>query len=100
MKNETRRAQWEDRLQQWRKSGLSQRAFARLHGLQARQMRYWTSVLTEPDQIVEMVPVRVKDETTANTSPSLTLHSPSGWRVTIPPNVPAGWLGELLQGLR
>lgn len=100
MANDARRALWMDRIQQWRESGLSQRAFARRHGLHSRQVSYWVARFTECDASAQLIPISVKHAAPDSQSPALTLHSPSGWTVTIPPSLPAAWLGALLQSLR
>lgn len=96
MADDARRALWMTRIQQWRESGLSQSAFARQYGFHSWQVSYWAA----RHNTAQMVPVSVKRRAPESPVPALTLHSPSGWIVTLPPNLPATWLGELLQRLQ
>lgn len=100
MANDALRALWMARIQQWRESGLTQSAFAQQHGFRSWQVSYWVARFTERNNTTPLVPVRVKRDAPDNQAPALTLHSPSGWTVTIPPSLPAAWLGELLRSLR
>ena len=43
MAGKEREALWQERVEQWGGSGLSQRAFALQHGYAVRQMGYWVS---------------------------------------------------------
>jgi len=89
---------WQERVVQWRASGLSQRAFAIKHGIPIRQVGYWVrrlrgGVPTAP----ALLPVRVVP-TIAAAAP-LSLRSEQGWTLTLPPDVPANWLAELMRAL-
>lgn len=97
---DARRTLWMERIQEWRTSGLTQRAYARQLGVPTHQVRYWVVRLGETNAAAQLVRISIKHRAPANQAAGLTLHSPSGWTVTMPPNLPAAWLGELLQALR
>jgi hypothetical protein len=96
MAEKERIALWLSTVEQWRASGLTQAAFARQQGLHKRQLNYWINRLTPSNGEPALVPVRIKREEIAR---DLQLLSPSGWRLTLAPDVPALWLIELLRGL-
>lgn len=94
-----REALWKGRVEQWRASGQSQRAFALEHGYSPRQMSYWlqrTGAGTMAP-VAKLLPVTVK--VNAPTLPALTLCSPGGWRITVPADLPPQVLTELLRCL-
>lgn len=97
MANEERVAQWEERIGQWRDSGLSQRAFALQHGFPARQFSYWVRRLSAPAPSATLLPLTVQRVTTI--APAVSLRSPSGWSVMLPPELPTSWIAELLRSL-
>lgn len=103
MAEDERRVLWRSRIQAWRASSLSKCAFAKLHGVPSWQVSYWTAQFPESGQsaAATLIPVRVKCVAVDSTpvEPMLTLHSPGGWKLTIAPQIPAAWLGSLLQSL-
>ena len=96
---DARIALWMERVQQWRESGLSQSAFAREHGFKSGLLSYWSIRLAEQPHITQLVPIIVKRDTEETLLPPLTLHSPGGWTVMLPANLPVAWLSTLLQHL-
>ncbi len=92
---------WEGRVQQWRGSGLSQRAFAIEQGWPTRQTNYWIRKLCSDvsDATPQLVPVSVKRGSPAETVPAVTLHGANGWRVEIAAGQSAAWLADLLRRL-
>lgn len=98
-----RRALWMERVQQWRASVLSQRAFAREHGFKSGLLSYWAIRLAEQPPAEQaanqLVPIIIKRDTEATPPPALTLRSPRGWTITLPPSLPVAWLGTQLQHL-
>lgn len=94
--NTERETLWQARVEQWRASGLSQRAFARQHGYRAQQMGYWVQRLSQ-EQAPAMVPATVRRD--AATSGAISLRGERGWSLTLPHDVPAAWLAELLRAL-
>jgi hypothetical protein len=79
-------------VQDWKASGLSQKAYARAHHFNASSFRYWISKSQEPDtcrpafiQLNNMVP------------PSIHIRYPHGVEVTLPMHVPADYIQILIQ---
>jgi hypothetical protein len=102
MKTSVRRELWKERVQQWRNSGLSQRAFALQHGWPIRQAGYWIRQLRDdvaPPAAMELIPVSIKRANVSVAEPAILLRGASGWSVEIPANQGAAWLADLLQRL-
>ena len=100
MVNSNRKSAWRERLFQWRASGMSQRAFAFQQGIPLRQVGYWARRL--PDAAMApapalLPPVRVAPAVA--TAVPLSLRSEQGWTLTLPSNVRASWLAELMRAL-
>lgn len=97
MANIEREALWQGRIERWRASGLSQRAFALQEGYPIRQVGYWVRRLSAAATMAELVPVTVQDAPTA--APAMKLRGPQGWSVELPPDTPVAWLADLLRRL-
>lgn len=97
MANTERAALWEERVAQWRDSGQSQRAFALNHGYPQRQLNYWARRLSMVDAAPSLLPLAIQRP--ASVAPAVSLRSPSGWTVTLPPALPTSWVAELLRAL-
>ena len=91
-----RKKEWQKLVTQWRASGLSQRAFALEHGVTQKQISYWSRSLTATTPLPGFVPVRVMPAAAAI---GISLRSEHGWTLTLPHDVPANWLAEMLRGL-
>ena len=91
---------WQERVAQWRASGLSQRAYAIEQGFPVRQVGYWVRRLTAAQAAPALLPVRVAPRAAAAAAAAaISLRSERGWTLTLPGDVPAGWLAELMQAL-
>ncbi len=101
MRSDARRALWQERVRQWRDSGLSQRAFALQRGWPVRQAGYWIRKLRAEvaGAVPELVPVVIKSGDAAEPEPVVTLHGAGGWRVDIGAGHSAAWLADLLRRL-
>jgi hypothetical protein len=97
MENDERAVLWKDRVAQWRASGRSQRAFALDQGYPQRQLNYWARRLAAQDATPALLPVAIKRAVSA--APAISLRSPSGWTVMLPPELPTSWVAELLRSL-
>jgi hypothetical protein len=97
MVNIEREAIWKERVERWRASGFSQRAFAMQEGYPVRQMGYWVRRLSATPAAPAMVPVTVRG--VAPAAPALKLCGPHGWSIELPPATPTSWLADLLRGL-
>jgi hypothetical protein len=96
MKSVEREELWQERVQQWRSSGLSQRGYALQQGYPVRQVGYWVRRLSKAKKAgAAMMPVRV----VAPSMSAISLRNERGWTLTLPGDVPAGWLAELMRAL-
>ncbi len=95
--NKERQKVWEGRVAQWRASGLSQRAYAIEQGFPIRQVGYWVRRLTRSQAVSGLLPVRVAPAVSA--PPAISLRSERGWTLSLPGDVPASWLAELMRAL-
>ena len=97
MSNKDREKVWQERVVQWRASGLSQRAYAIEQGFPIRQVGYWVRRLTKSPAVPGLLPVRVAPAAPA--SPAISLRNERGWTLSVPGDVPASWLAELMRAL-
>jgi len=95
--NTEREQLWQERVAQWQSSGLSQRAYAIEHGYPIRQVGYWVRRLTQSQVTPALLPVRI--EAVVAPAAPLSLRSERGWTLTVPSDVPASWLAELMRAL-
>ncbi len=93
-------AHWRGHVDAWRASGGSQKAYCEQHGLRSHSLSYWHLRLAKgpgPSGArgpLTLVPA-VRVPGTAASTPSLSLHSPQGWRLEFATLPPAGWLTAL-----
>jgi transposase len=90
---------WRTMVQQWRRSGLSVRAFCYHHGLAQPSFYAWRRTLAQRDAAVQFVPVRLAPEPPTNTSAStspLELVLANGRRLRVAPGFDAATLTRLL----
>ena len=45
-------------IDQWKKSGLSQRKFSKIHGVDYRQLNYWIRVKAKTESLGNFIPLR------------------------------------------
>jgi transposase-like protein len=98
MENKELAQLWRERVAQLQASGLTQRAFAMEHGLSEHQVSYWVRRLTVPPAAPALLPVLVASSR-APAQAAISLRSELGWTLTLPSDVPASWLAELMRGL-
>lgn len=99
MVNTEREAMWCERVEHWRASGLSQRAFAIREGHPVRQMGYWVRRLAKSPAEPGLLPVRVVSAIPAPAPVAISLINERGWTLNLPNDVPASWLAELMRAL-
>ena len=99
----TKLQRWTEQIGHWQPSGLSQRAYCAREGLKFSTFDYWRRRIRgddsnasvpptqKPATRLTLIPVRVNGK--ANDD-ALTLHSPTGWRLSIPAIVSADWLAD------
>lgn len=95
--NTERENVWQERVAQWQASGLSQRAYAIEHGFPVRQVGYWVRRLAGAQALPALLPVRVTPKVTA--ASAITVRSEHGWILSLPGDVSASWLAELMRAL-
>ena len=97
-----REARWRRHVDAWRASGGTQTAYCKEHGLRSHSLSYWHlrfsgesgSSGTRGGGTLTLVPAALVAGPVAST-PSLSLHSPEGWRLDFAALPPAGWLNTL-----
>ncbi len=105
--NDERTAYWQGHVSAWRASGQTQWAYCAEHGLKPYRLSYWQLRLQAEGQdqkegggaLVPLTLVRAIVPPQAHHAvSSVTLHSPSGWRLEFSTLPPATWLAELWGG--
>ena len=96
--NTERKQLWQERVTQLQGSGMSQRAYAMEHGLSEHQVSYWVRRLTESQAKPALLPVQVAPSLVPAAA-AISLRSEHGWTLTLPSDVPATWLAELMRAL-
>lgn len=98
------RAEWKQRVAQWKKSGLTAEVFAAEHDLNARTLRWWSSALQRPEPrastvgFARLVPLEAAPATTAEPAP-LEVVLASGRVVRVRPGFDPALLRALLAAL-
>ncbi len=93
---EEREKAWQKLVTQWRASGLSQRAFGLEHGVSQKQISYWSRRFAAAQASSGFVPVRLSPAVVPG---AITLRNAHGWTLTLPSDVPASWLAEIMRAL-
>ena len=89
---------WQERVAQLQASGMTQRAYAMEHGFSEHQVSYWVRRMTIPPAAPALLPVLVAPSPVAAEA-AMSLRSELGWTLTLPSDVPASWLAELMRAL-
>ena len=91
--NQGRTTFWRQHVDCWQESSLSQREYARTHGLAIARFTYWKNKLypNVPVQKKDFVPVRM-----GAPSGGVRLSHPSGLVIECPVGTDVGWLHSLL----
>jgi hypothetical protein len=95
-------------IRQWRASGQSKAEFVRRHGLSRGKLEYWVRRLGGPTggrggrrrEPVNLIPVRLSDQTVAEPSGGIEILLGSGDRVRVSPEVSAEALRRVIEILR
>jgi transposase-like protein len=103
MTKQERAEAWRGHLESWHKSGLTQVAYCRQHGISIKTFHRWRrkekeAQSTTPSTLT-LVPVSVTAQTT---DAVLRLRSPAGWHIELPMQQATGqtaWLADLVRGL-
>lgn len=76
---------------------MSQRAYATEQGLPLGQLGYWVRQLTRAAAGHGLLPVRLAPATPV--AVAISLRNERGWTLSLPGEVPANWLAELIRAL-
>jgi hypothetical protein len=99
------RAQWQERVAQWKRSGLTAEAFAAERGLNPGTLRWWSSMLRRPQPggpdagFVRLVPVEDRSEPSPDEPASLDVVLASGRLVRVRRGFDPALLRDLLAAL-
>ena len=93
-------AYWQQHLETWAQSDLTQEAYCTQHGLSPKSFYRWRrkekDALAATKSSLTLVPVSISGA--AATGSVIRLHSPAGWRIELPAgNAP--WLADVLRHL-
>ena len=97
MASNEREQLWKQHVAQWQASGLSQRAYAVEQGIPLSQLNYWIRRFAKSQVVPALLPVRL--EGTIPSTATVSLRNEHGWTLTLPGDVPAVWLAELMRAL-
>lgn len=73
-----------------------QRAFALEHGFSQKQISYWSRRFAAVHALPGFVPVHVASAVVPD---SISLRSAQGWTLSLPRDVSASWLAEMMRAL-
>ena len=99
-KNAEREAHWRGHVGAWRASGESQKAYCHRQGLKEHSLSYWHLRLAKgesrpgvdtPLTLIQAVQIGKG----SSAQPSLSLDTPTGWRLEFAALPPATWLAAL-----
>ena len=102
-KNAEREAYWRAHVGAWRASGESQKAYCHRQGLKEHSLSYWHLRLARGESApgaetpLTLIPA-VKIGNSPSAQPSLSLDTPTGWRLEFATLPPAAWLAALCAG--
>jgi hypothetical protein len=77
-----RRSSWENHIEQWKASGLSQAAYCRKHRLKAHRFYYWRRRLSASQDGVSFLPVALSSSLAQNHT-TIRIHTPNGFIIEI-----------------
>lgn len=98
MVDKKREQLWRERIAEWQASGMSQQAYATEQGVPVHQVGYWVRRLTKSQALPALLPVKVVP-TMLPTPEAISLRNERGWTLTLPGDVPASWLAEVMRAL-
>jgi hypothetical protein len=87
MVRETTRGEWEQRVEDWKASGLTQKEYCAQKGVGFARLRYWSARLHRDQKKLTLVPVRI------STNVEVVIRGPRGWECVLPEGMSAQWVG-------
>ncbi len=94
---EQKRSYWQQHIESWQESGLSQTEYCRRHDLKPHQLTYWKKRFCEADRGVSFVPVQLVNSFSGD---FLCLVIRDHFKVEIRPGFDPGLLRQLVLALR
>lgn len=99
------RAYWEEQVEAWRKSNLTQVAYCRMHTLNIATFGTWVArskqQSSEGIKPLTLIPVVIRQDeqppSPSPTLPSLCLRHTGGWELQLPTDVSPLWLGQVMK---
>jgi hypothetical protein len=77
-----RRSFWENHIEQWQKSGLSQAAYCRRNQIKAHRFYYWRRRVSTSQDKISFLPVALSSSLAQNHS-TIRIHAPNGFIIEI-----------------
>ena len=104
MAKSDKKAFWQNHVDTWRSSGLTQTAYAQQNGLRLKQFHYYKRALSKKPTkpVPSILPVSVFDDSPSDTTsmPSgITLTAPGGFQIELQPGFNASLLKQVLRVL-
>lgn len=88
---------WLRHVRGWRDSGLTQVQYCERHRIALSSLRYWSGRARKGADVLKLVPTQVLPEKAAQ---GCVVRSAKGWEVEFKGEPTAGYLRELLRGVR
>lgn len=77
---QSKRAYWQEQIERWKQSGLSQRAYCRHNGLKYRQWVYWKKRTSSVEKPIMFVPLRIAE---APEGSVIRVITPNGFKIEL-----------------
>jgi len=99
VKPKNKRRQWEEHIDRWQSSGLTQADYCDRSGVKLSTFRYWRKRLATPDTPVTLVPVGFSSDGSASSVQGLTLVLGERYKVEVGDNFNSSTLARLVDTL-
>lgn len=98
---EQKRRRWKAHIESWQKSGLSQLAYCREHGLKPHQFTYWKKRCQRSNTDISFVPLRLSQNLPAVVNPAqIRLTTPNGYKLELCGAIDQSVVRQLLDTVR
>lgn len=101
--NQKRAQFWKHHIEEWSRSGVTQRAYCRQNDLRPNQLTYWKNKIKNPNLPVEFAqisPVQISELLNSTGRERLRLNIDSSFQIEIPDGFSQTTLTQLLQVLK
>ena len=99
VKPKDKRSQWQEHMERWQSSGLTQAEYCDRNGVKLSTFRYWRKRLASPDTPVTLVPVGFGRDGSASSAQELTLVLGDRYKVEVGDNFNSSTLARLVDTL-